>query len=423
MNNGIRFGKTRGLGAVSNRTDKLIKFPGPEARIKRELRQHLRGLGFKRGRKGELLPPGQDKDTVRKLHGDQRQEKLRANAIFLTTMMPKLLRWFASGSEIDPAAIKLTLRRVRSNTIEADLFRLATLTWSVPVSAGFGRRMRYLVWDEGHDRLAGIIALGDPVFNLSVRDKLIGWSTNDRSERLVNLLDAYVLGAVPPYSFLLGGKAVAALVRTKEIVRDFHEAYGEKVGIISGVAKNASLLVVTTTSSMGRSSIYNRLRLDGTSYFKPVGYTIGWGHFHITDALFQKFRTFLRGQEHEYADRHEYGKGPNWRLRTIKAALTRLGFKESLLRHGVQRQVFVCNLAANAIDILGGAKVEPDYTGLKSVAEVSTLSVQRWMLPRAAREPAFAAWAASSIPLLVAGNINGTLADLRIAAQTVGRGG
>jgi hypothetical protein len=114
--------------------------------------------------------------------------------------MPKLLRWFASGSEIDPTKIKLTLRRVRSDTLEADLFRLATLTWSVPVSAGFGRRMRYLVWDEGHDRLAGIIALGDPVFNLSVRDKLIGWSTDDRSERLVNLLDAYVLGAVPPYS-------------------------------------------------------------------------------------------------------------------------------------------------------------------------------------------------------------------------------
>lgn len=408
---------------MSIKTGKVVKLPGPEARLKRELRQHLRGLGFKRGRKGELLPPGQDKDAVRRLHGDQRKEKLSANAVFLATTMPKLLGWFASGSEIDPTKIKFTLRRVRSDTLEADLFRLATLTWSVPVSAGFGRRMRYLVWDEGHDRLAGVIALGDPVFNLSVRDKLIDWSTDDRSERLVNLLDAYVLGAVPPYSFLLGGKAVASLVRTQEVVRDFHEAYGEKVGIISGAAKHANLLVVTTTSSMGRSSIYNRLRLEGTSYFSPVGYTTGWGHFHITDELFQKLRNFLREREHEYADRHEYGKGPNWRLRTIKAALTRLGFKESLLRHGVQRQVFVCQLAANAVEILQGAKVVPDYTGLKSVDEVSALAVQRWMVPRAAREPAFAEWLASSIPSLVAGKIKGTLAELGIAAVTVDREG
>jgi hypothetical protein len=67
---------------VSSRTDNVVKLPGPEARLKRELRQHLRGLGFKRGRKGELLPPGQDKDAVRKLHGDQRQEKLSDNAVF-----------------------------------------------------------------------------------------------------------------------------------------------------------------------------------------------------------------------------------------------------------------------------------------------------------------------------------------------------
>ena len=131
---------------------------------------------------------------------------------------------------------------------------------------------------------------------------MIGWSVADRSRRLVNLLDAYVLGAVPPYSHLLGGKAVACLVRSKDIFDDFRTTYGSTVGIISGEAKSANLLVVTTTSSMGKSSVYNRLKLGGMSYFSPIGYTIGWGHFHITDALFDEMREYLRLIGHRYSD-------------------------------------------------------------------------------------------------------------------------
>jgi hypothetical protein len=63
----------------------------------------------------------------------------------------------------------------------------------VPVSNGFGRRLRYLVWDNHNNKLIGIIAIGDPVFNLSVRDTLIDWDAKARGERLVNLMDAYVL--------------------------------------------------------------------------------------------------------------------------------------------------------------------------------------------------------------------------------------
>ena len=95
------------------------------------------------------------------------------------------------------------------------------MTWSVPVSNGFGRRLRYLVWDKNNGKLIGLIAIGDPVFNLSVRDNLIGWNAQDRRERLVNIMDAYVLGALPPYNVLLGGKMVACLIRTQKIYKDF----------------------------------------------------------------------------------------------------------------------------------------------------------------------------------------------------------
>ena len=38
---------------------------------------------------------------------------------------------------------------------------------------------------------------------------------------MVDMMDAYVLGAVPPYNMLLGGKLVASLVRSRDIYDDF----------------------------------------------------------------------------------------------------------------------------------------------------------------------------------------------------------
>lgn len=379
---------------------------GAEAALKRALRAHLRNLGFTKNADGDLVLPGVGKEMIRKMHRGQRRERLASAQGFLARALPRCLPHFANGVEIDPRRICLRLRPVKSDTLESDLFRVASLTWSVPVSAGFGRRMRYLVWDEGHDRLAGIIALGDPVYNLSVRDALIGWTVHDRAERLVGILDAYVLGAVPPYSFLLGGKAVACLVRSRDVYDDFHRAYGETVGVISKKAKSAHLVAVTTTSSMGRSAIYNRLQLDGIRYFERIGFTEGWGHFHITDALFERLRLYLRDRNHAYADQHKFGEGPNWRLRTIRAALGALDFNENILRHGIRREVFVAKLAVNAFDVLRTAGVTPDLTGLRTVHEISQQARDRWIVPRAERgEIDYRSWDRDSIPKLIKGRV------------------
>lgn len=378
-----------------------------EAALKRALRVHLKQLGFAKDENGDLVLPGASKEVIRKMHRGQRRERLAAASNFLEKALPKALPHFAEGSEINPEHIRLSLKLVKSGSTESDIFRVATLTWSVPVSPGFGRRIRYLVWDEGHDRLAGIIALGDPVYNLKVRDELIDWTVHDRAERLVGIMDAYVLGAVPPYNFLLGGKAVACLIRSQDVYDDFARLYGEAVGVISQKAKHANLVAVTTTSSMGRSSVYNRLRLAGAQYFEPIGFTLGWGHFHITDALFGRMRDFLRDRDHDYADQHTFGEGPNWRLRTIKAALSELNFDEKILMHGIKRQVFISRLASNAFDILRTSSGEPDTSDLKSVSEISDLAIERWVIPRAERgEVDYASWRRSMVPKLIKGSLS-----------------
>ena len=382
---------------MSKSTTIIVNIASKEANLKRKLRRHLHALGFRKSEDGALQIENTGKDVIRTLHRAQREERLAANRDFIANKGDELIKYFASGDEVDPNKMSPVLERVSAGTREGDLFRLASLTWSVPVSNGFGRRLRYLVWDEQNGKLMGIIAIGDPVFNLSARDKLIGWNSNDRKARLVNIMDAYVLGSMPPYNRLLGGKLIACLLRSKDLYDDFAITYGNTTGIISGEEKKARLLTVTTSSSMGRSSVYNRLKLDGTQYLKSIGYTGGWGHFHIPDRLFVELRDYLRDIDHTYADQHGFGQGPNWRLRTTRAALSALGFKDDMLRHGVQREVFMCQLAANAAKILQTGKGRPDIAALLSAKAIAELAINRWMIPRSIRRPEYRNWDATDL--------------------------
>lgn len=377
---------------MGGKSTQIIRLQTREAALKRKLRRHLYSLGFKRTDKGLIQSEGSTKDAIRTLHAPQRSDRLKANEVFLKDAAPKLVKHFASGTEVDPARISPRLEKIFSDTWQADLFRLAALTWSVPVSNGFGRRMRYLVWDNYNSKLMGLIAIGDPVFNLRARDQLIGWTSKERGARLVNLMDAYVLGSLPPYNTLLGGKLIACLLRTRDIFDDFTKAYGNTTGIISNEEKKARLLAITTSSSMGRSSVYNRLKLGGTDYLTPIGYTGGWGHFHIPDRLFEELRDYLRQIGHHYADYHRFGQGPNWKLRTTRAALASLGFKDDIMRHGIQREVFMCSLAENATNILATGKGRPNLKTLLSAKEVADLALERWVIPRAARRPEYLGW-------------------------------
>lgn len=384
---------------------KIIQVSTQQATLKRRLRRHLTKLGFHKTPDGMLKISESSKEVIRSLHASQRADRLAQNKKFIIERSSDLLKYFATGREVDPRKISPTLQRIRSDTWESDLFRLAALTWSVPVSNGFGRRIRYLVWDSHNEKLIGLIAIGDPVFNLAVRDKLIGWNSDMRGERLVNIMDAYVLGAVAPYNSLLGGKLVACLVRTRQVYQDFQETYGNTKGIISGKEKHAKLLAVMTSSSLGRSSIYNRLKLNGVKYFRSIGYTSGWGHFHVPDQLFSDLRKYLRDIDHPYADLNRFGQGPNWRLRTTRAALEAIGFNDDLLKHGIQREVFLCEFTSNALRMLKTGKGRPNLTTLSTVEQVSELALERWVRPRAQRRPEFEAWAADDIGALLTNNV------------------
>ena len=51
-------------------------------------------------------------------------------------------------------------------------------------------------------------------------------------------MDAYVLGAIPPYNNLLSGKLLACILKSKEVYNDFYSKYNDVKGIIGKKKKN-----------------------------------------------------------------------------------------------------------------------------------------------------------------------------------------
>jgi len=332
------------------------------------------------------------KESIRQLHVPQRRERSQAESVLLSAHGHDLLTYFAEGSEIEPRRITPKLVLVnKADSLEGHLFRIATLLWSVPVSKGYGRRMRYLVLDEHNHKLLGILALGDPVFNLRCRDQWIGWNVLQRQERLSFVLDAYVLGAVPPYSSLLGSKIVGALIASSEIRHDFRAKYADQAGLISKVKKDAHLVLATTTSALGRSSVYNRLRLPGLVEFIKIGATEGWGHFLVTDEVFKQVRLILKANDDPYYNNYKYGQGPSWRLRALRKACTLLNIDSNLLRHGIKREAYAIPLATNWKQILLGLENQPEGCG-EPCFDIGIAAVKRWAIPRAERNSDFVNW-------------------------------
>jgi len=366
-----------------------------------ELRQSLINLLLHQGftlTDNQLVPPDQaNKDNIRQLYAHLRLERLREARQWLLSVEEKLLPYFADGIEVRIKKIRPCLIAVNTPQ-KADLFRYASLTWSVPVSAGYGRRMRFLVSDESNGKLIGLFALGDPVYNLRVRDQWIGWDVQEKNERLYHVMDAYVLGAVLPYSYLLGGKLVAMLTASDEVREEFRKRYADRVSIIRGVVRQPHLVLITTTSALGRSSIYNRISFEGRKTFISPGFTEGWGHFHFADGTFEQVKAYLREIGDPVVERYKYGGGPNWRFRVVKRCLAHLGLSPDLLYHGIRREVFVVPLAENAREFLRGEDSEPSYYSIP-MERVFAYFKERWLLPRVARDQRYSSFEKENIRL------------------------
>lgn len=364
--------------------------PPPETvrDLQRKVRRALRDQGFTL-RRGLIVPPDlTNKQSLRDLHVSAVAHRVARAREGLRRHERRLSNRLAQTAEVDVEAFTPRLVIVEPRSEEELLFRWAALHWSIPVSSGYGRRLRFIVIDDANDKLVGLIGLGDPVFALAARDKWIGWDIATRRDRLHHVADAFVLGAVPPYAHLLAGKLVAMLAASDEVRATWEIKYGGRTSLIAGQARDGRLGLITTTSALGRSSIYNRLRFGpADEVYLSVGETRGSGEFHFSDGLHAAITDFAVEFCEPTAKDARWGTGFRNRREVVKKALPALGFSDRLLYHGVRREMFVCPLATNASEFLRGDtdKLEP-FT--QPAAHITDWYRWRWMRRRARTAPA-----------------------------------
>lgn len=246
-----------------------------------------------------------------------------------------------------------------------NLFRLFRYYWSSPSSDYVGRRMRILVRDDGIEGspVIGIAAIGSSIIHIPDRDKWIGWDTQTRSENLISMMDAYVIGALPPYNELLGGKLMAYVLASNEIRALYRKKYRGKKTIIKGRTGSHLVLLATTSLYGTHSAQYARLKYGKTLLYQPIGSTSGYGSLHISPETFETMRELAEAKGCNTSNR--FGMGPNWRMRIIRSACDILNLdSDVILQHSFQRGLYGISLAVNSKSFLRGETRKPIYRNM-----------------------------------------------------------
>jgi hypothetical protein len=355
---------------------------------KTEVLNSLRSQGFQY-KDGHLIFTNPTKDRLRNLNSTARNHLILKNRILIEKNENRIINDFmANGSEITPLDISPQLTEVKTEE-QATLFRWVKLHWSIPISAGYGRRLRYLVMDKNNDRLIGVIGLADPVYALKDRDSYIGWSESKKSKNLKCLLDGFIIGSVPPYSFVLGGKLVASLVTSKKVYNDFRRKYFNTKALISGNIFKKNIAAITTTSAYGKSSMYDRISIPNGTEYLHVGWTKGSGEFQFLNGTYEKLHTLTNTINMPFAKNARWGSGIRNRRTVVLGALEELGLPKDLLYHGIKREVFIAPFGENWREYLLGKNKRLKLFKRNEVKDIADYMLNRWVVPRSERDKSY----------------------------------
>lgn len=293
----------------------------------------------------------ESKNDIKDLHYDIVRQKTLEICKAHSNWENELTSILANGDEIIPEKIdpELIILPRKKSTKEKNAFKVSTLLWSIPVSNGFGRRIRFVVRDNQNDKIMAIVGLQDPVFSRKARDDYIGWNPEQRKRNLVNMMSCYVLGALPPYNVLLGGKLASMLINSKIVHSEFENRYFDTEGTISKEKKQPQFVAVTNLTAFGKSAMMERIRYPK---WKFIGYTNGVNTILHNDGVFTNATKVIKEFDKDYFKTYEWGKGPNWRLRILRKAFSYAEIKQNSLNQGIRRGIYFAPLADNWEKIL-----------------------------------------------------------------------
>lgn len=367
---------------------RTVSIQGEKEIIRHKILKVLKKQGFT-FKEGRLLTPTYSKEEMRSLNSLAVRDVFEKNYNLIQKYDELFVnKYIADGVEVEPERISPKIIRIdASNTELVNLFRWVKLHWSIPISAGYGRRLRYVVFDQSNNKLIGIIGLADPVYGLKDREKFIGWDSKTKAKNLKHIMEGFVIGAVQPYSFILGGKLVASLIASDKVAKDFHKKYAGKRALISGKKFSGKLVAVTTSSAFGKSSVYDRISIPNGPNFLHVGWTSGSGEFQFSNGEYHKLFEITKRLGYSGKNK-KWGNGIRNRRTVVKKALTNIGFSQDLLYHGIKRELFFIPLARNWKELLLGTQKR--FKRIQNrVDYISDFILRRWILPRANRNPTY----------------------------------
>ena len=321
-------------------------------------------------------PDTYDKSVIKQSMAVRREEVIKDNIQWIDNHIDLARTNLVDGTDAINSKIRPIIEVCRTQK-QHDLFRILRYYWSSPYSEYVGRRIKLIVRDSALPGcpVIGIAALGSPIIHIPERDDWIGWDKDTRTQNLNFAMDAYVVGAMPPYNYLLGGKLVSYVLASSEVRKIFENKYASTT--------YNRLAGMFTTSLYGRSSQYNRLRTKDRLLYQPIGSTRGFGTLHLTNETFVAMNDYLRSQNVIVGNR--FGDGPSWTMRVIRSAGRILGFDaDFLLRHSFKRSIYFISLAHGSKEFLRG-----ETTALRNYSStLNTLSnywKRRWLKNRLLR--------------------------------------
>jgi hypothetical protein len=216
-----------------------------------------------------------------------------------------------------------------------------------------------------------------------------------------NVMELITCGAVPPYRAVLGGKLVALLMLSRQVVGDVDARYGDRVSIIASamagrpVSRPAKLALVTTSSLYEAygSSQYNRLKVEtdkGSLAYRKVARTESFGTVQFAPDTVHALNEVAR---HSDSNRREvnnlFGEGTSPKMRLIRTGLEALGLDaNSFLRHNSRRIIYGVPLCANTDDVVLRMSSRPRYVlppGDEGTAVLVDHWRERWLAGRITR--------------------------------------
>lgn len=226
-----------------------------------------------------------------------------------------------------------------------------------------------------------------------------------------SLMELNVCGAIPPYNEILGGKLVALLATSPQVISDYRDRYSDKRSEIASrlkgedVCRPADLVYIGTTSLyyVG-SSQYNRLKIPGklfnSSYdvrWKELGKTVGFGTLHISKATTMCLTEATNNGFSKI--NHVFGEGASPKMRLMTMAIRELlesdeSDTKEFSKHAMSRIVYGAELASNTLNYLLGNDAAPNYyfnssDYLGETQKIIDFWLNRWVASRLNYTPVF----------------------------------